>query len=98
MLNEKGMHLHLSAKTSFWYSIFTMTEFYAMDTCFEVIKLKLNHTYFLYSLLCKKLHDNIYCVLFTEVSTKLVSEYKTKLQISEAENSRLDGMVRRGEG
>ena len=29
-----------------------------------------------------------------EVSTRMVSEYKTKLQISEAENSRLDGMVR----
>ena len=34
------------------------------------------------------------CVfVFAEVSTKLVSEYKTKLQISEAENNRLEGMV-----
>jgi hypothetical protein len=41
------------------------------------------------------------CVLFdarcviipSEVSTRMVSEYKTKLQISEAENSRLDGTV-----
>ena len=28
-----------------------------------------------------------------EVSTRMVSEYKTKLQISEAENSRLEGTV-----
>jgi len=35
------------------------------------------------------------CVL-SEVSTRLVSEYKTKLQISDAENSRLDGMVSTG--
>ena len=28
-----------------------------------------------------------------EVSTRMVSEYKTKLQISESENSRLEGTV-----
>ena len=38
--------------------------------------------------------DSANFFIFAEVSTKLVSEYKSKLQISEAENSRLDGMVR----
>jgi chromosome segregation ATPase len=33
-----------------------------------------------------------------QVSTRMVSEYKTKLQISEAENSRLDGTVTRLKG
>ena len=30
---------------------------------------------------------------FSEVSTRMVSEYKTKLQITDAENTRLEGMV-----
>ena len=39
------------------------------------------------------------CVaMVTEVSTRMVSEYKTKLQISEAENSRLEGLVRTWDG
>ena len=33
-----------------------------------------------------------------EVSTRMVSEYKTKLQIAEADNTRLDGMVTRLKG
>ena len=31
----------------------------------------------------------------SEVSTRMVSEYKTKLQIAEAENARLEGLVRK---
>ena len=33
------------------------------------------------------------CVVGTEVSTRMVSEYKSKLQIAESENTRLDGTV-----
>lgn len=33
------------------------------------------------------------CVVGTEVSTRMVSEYKSKLQIAESENTRLEGTV-----
>ena len=43
------------------------------------------------SLLYHSIHTHPHTL--TEVSTRMVSEYKTKLQISEAERSRLEGMV-----
>ena len=33
------------------------------------------------------------CVVGTEVSTRMVSEYKSKFQIAESENTRLEGTV-----
>ena len=56
----------------------------------------LERFHYQYMYICVMSCTHVYmsgCVVGTEVSTRMVSEYKSKLQIAESENTRLEGTV-----
>ena len=88
---------HLTALITYWLTVeIVHTHTHHIHTLYAP-----PHPHFLYHHMCTLIppycyispHCTFYTHTLTEVSTRMVSEYKTKLQISEAERSRLEGMV-----